>query len=305
MSQIDSAARMFCVKFAAIPREADQLAIELAQSADFVPTEKLRSQVTKIISENISPQALNFNSDGTLSARFTRAVALYSLFVGPRNNGKAPEFAGNGFSRSAYARIMQLGETVAARADTRYEELIHTGLAFFTSPQPTRELKEALNHNIVEISNLTCSLVARYVLFCERTHNGRLQRLASMGFDARPTPTFGPDQWATTILLVILMSVGMMVFMPGTKSDRSRQRPDHCDHVRRLDRVRSPGRHRGRATFYRAHTEGDGPAFPPIAELMLAALIVAGLSIAASNRYCARVRIDARRGISGRPQSVR
>ena len=45
--QIDSAARMFCVKFAAIPREADQLAIELAQGADFRPTERLRSQVTE------------------------------------------------------------------------------------------------------------------------------------------------------------------------------------------------------------------------------------------------------------------
>jgi hypothetical protein len=141
VSQIDSAARIFCVTFAAIPREADRLAIELSQGADFQPTEKLRSQVTRIISENISPQALNFSRDGTLAARFTRAVALYSLFVGPRNSGTALEFAGNGYSRSAYARIMQLGETVAARADARYEELMHTGLAFFASSQPTRELK--------------------------------------------------------------------------------------------------------------------------------------------------------------------
>ena len=89
VSQIDSAARTFCVKFAAIPREADRLASELAQGADFQPTEKLRSQITKIISDNISPQALNFSRDGTLPARFTRAVALYNLFVGPRNSGTA------------------------------------------------------------------------------------------------------------------------------------------------------------------------------------------------------------------------
>jgi hypothetical protein len=277
--QIDSAARMFCVKFAAIPREADQLAIELAQGADFRPTERLRSQVTRIISENIGPQALNFSRDGTLPARFTRAVALYSLFVGPRNSGTALEFAGNGYSRSAYARIMRLGETVAARADARYEELMHTGLAFFTSPQPTRELKEALNCNIVEVSNLTCSLVARYVLFCERTHNGRLQRLAGMGFDTRPTPTFGPDQWATMILLVILMSVGMMVFMPGT-------RPIEVGKV--LTTAITFGVSIGFAVlgaivvaqrFIERH-EGDRLAFSPIAELILAALIVAGLSIA-------------------------
>ena len=279
VAQIDSAARTFCVKFAAIPHEADRLAIELAQGADFQSTEKLRSQVTKIISENISPQALNFTRDGTLAARFTRAVALYNLFVGPRNSGTALEFTGSGSSRSAYVRIMQLGETVAARADARYEELIHTGLAFFTSSQPTRELKEALNCNIVEVSNLTCSLIARYVLFCERTHNGRLQRLAGMGFDARPTPSFGPDQWATTILLVILLSVGMMLFMPG-------MRPIEMGKI--LTIAITFGVSIGFAVlgaivvaqrFIERH-EGDRLAFPPVAELILAALIVAGLSIA-------------------------
>ena len=173
----------------------------------------------------------------------------------------------------------ELGETVAARADARYEELMHTGLAFFTSRQPTRELKEALNCNIIEVSNSTCSLVARYVLFCERTHNGRLQRLAGMGFDTRPTPTFGPDQWATTILLVILMSVGMMVFMPGT-------RPIEVGKV--LTTAITFGVSIGFAVlgaivvaqrFIERH-EGDRLAFSPIAELILVALIVAGLSIA-------------------------
>lgn len=277
--RIDSAARTFCFKLAAIPREADRLTVELAQSADFQPTEKLRSQVTRLISENISPQALNFSRDGTLPARFTRAVALYNLFVGPRNNGTAIEFAPNGYSRSAYARIMQLDEAVPARADARYEELMHTGLAFFASSKPTQELKEALKRNIVEVSNLTCSLVARYVLFCERTHNGRLQRLAGMGFDARPTPTFGPDQWATTILLVIILSVGMMVFMPGTN-------PIELGKV--LTIAITFGVSIGFAVlgaivvaqrFIERH-EGDRLAFPPIAELILAALIVAGLSIA-------------------------
>lgn len=279
VAQIDSAARTFCVKFAAIPREADRLAVELAQSADFQPTGKLRSQVTKIISENISPQALNFGRDGTLPARFTRAVALYSLFVGPRNSGTALEFAGNGHGRSAYARIMQLGENVAARADARYEELMHTGLAFFTSSQPTRELKEALNCNILDVTNLTCSLVARYVLFCERTHNGRLQRLKDMGFDTRPTPTFGPDQWATTILLVILLSVGMMVFMPGTH-------PIGIGKV--LTIAITFGVSIGFAVLgailvaqrFIERQEGNRLAFPPVAELIVAALIVAGLSIA-------------------------
>jgi hypothetical protein len=279
LSRIDKAARTFCFKLAAIPREADRLAIELAQGADFKPGESLRSQVTKIIRENISPQALNFSRDGTLPARFTRAVALYNLFVGPRNNGTALEFAGNGYGRSAYARIMQMGDAGAVRADGRYEELMHTSLAYFTSSQPTRELKEALDCNIAEVTNLTCSLVARYVLFCEKTHSGRLQRLAKMGFDARPGPTFGPDQWATTILVVILLSIGMMVFMPGTL-------PLAAGKV--LVIAITFGVSIGFAVLgaivvaqrFIERQEGDWPTYPPIAELVVAGLIVVGLSIA-------------------------
>jgi hypothetical protein len=91
VGRIDTAARAFCVKLAAIPREADRLAIELAQSTGFQPkTEQLRSQVTDIIN-NISPQALNFGSDGKLASRFTRAVGLYWLFVG-RGTTAGPRF---------------------------------------------------------------------------------------------------------------------------------------------------------------------------------------------------------------------
>jgi len=84
---IDTEARSFCIRLAGIPLEADRLALELAKSADFEPqSEELRSHVTEVICQNIGPQALSFSGD-TIEARFTRAVALYWLFVGPKNNG--------------------------------------------------------------------------------------------------------------------------------------------------------------------------------------------------------------------------
>src|ERR1700733_1616410 len=49
VNRIDEAARSFCMSLAAIPREADRIAVELAQTA-FVPkSEELRDQVTKFI----------------------------------------------------------------------------------------------------------------------------------------------------------------------------------------------------------------------------------------------------------------
>jgi hypothetical protein len=190
--RIDTAARTFCISLAAIPREADRLSVELAQSADFQPpTDQLRRQVTKFITENIKSEVVNFGRDGTLSARFTRAVALHWLFIRPKDDGTPPEFPTNASGRSAYSAIMNSHEALASRAYARYEEMIRESLAYFTSP--TKELKEALSKTITELSNLVCSLIARYALYCDVTRRGRRQRLSSMGFDAThpmPEPPF-------------------------------------------------------------------------------------------------------------------
>jgi hypothetical protein len=278
VSRIDTAARAFCVKLAAIPREADRLALELAQSTAFEPRDELRSRVSEIIS-SINAQAIKFESDGSLASRFTRAVGLYWLFVGSRNDGRLP-FPMTAYSKSAYAGIMQLSEPVTARADARYDEMIQTGAAFFTATQPPRELKEVLNSRIREVSGLICGLIARYVLCCELTQSGRLQRLAGMGFDASHAfPRFGRDQWVMTIFAVILLGIIMMAIMPGTL-------PLPIGTI--LGITTAFGVSIGFAVigaivvaqrFIERH-EGEPLPFPPLAELTVAALIVAGLTIA-------------------------
>jgi hypothetical protein len=280
VSRIDSAARSFCIQLAAIPREADRLAVELAQSTDFQPqNDRLRSQVTSIVSRGAGPQALDFSNDGTPAARFTRAVGLYWLFIGLSIAGK-PAFPLNAHSRSVYARIMQLGEAMAARAAARYDDLMQRGHAYFASPQPSRELEEALNSNIAEVSNLVCSLIARFVLCCEMTRSGRRQRLSAMGFDAtHPMPTFGRDQWVTTILAVIVLSVAMMALMPGAL-------PLPASAI--LTISITFGISIGFAVLgaivvaqrFIERNEGIRSTYPPIAELMVAALVVAGLTVA-------------------------
>ena len=88
---------------------------------------------------------------------------------------------------------MNFHETMANCANARYEEMIREGLAYFTPANPTKELEEALSKTITELSNLVCSLIARYVLYCDVTRRGRRQRLSSMGFDAtHPIP----DLWS-------------------------------------------------------------------------------------------------------------
>jgi hypothetical protein len=184
-------------------------------------------------------------------------------------------------AKSAYFEILEAGQEIAAEAARRYEELIQAAGTYFTSLQPSREMKTDLNVAITQLSTLTCRLIARYVLYCDVTRSGRRHRLTDMGFDARhPMPEFGLDKWAMTIFTVMLISIGMMRFMPG---------------VRRL-----PGGEILTIAVTFAITIGFAVIgavvvarrfmerreivqrpFPPFGELALAALIVAGLSLAA------------------------
>jgi hypothetical protein len=271
--QFDEAARTFCITLAAIPHEHDRLALELAQTADFRPkSERLRNKISKTISENIGARALNFEPDGTLASRFTRAVGLYWLFLGDPNN------LPNGNAKTAYSRIIQISNETADSAAKRYEELIQTGLAYFATSQPTRELEEALNRSVNEVSLLACSLIARYVLYCNATESKRRQRLYTMGFDTSGAIwNFGADQWVTTTLLVVVLSALTMAFMPGTRQ---------LDFGDILKISITFGISIGFAVigavwvaqrFLQRH-EGEAIPDPPIAELTAAALIVAGLS---------------------------
>src|SRR6516225_9447055 len=282
-TEINTEARSFCIRLAGIPLEADRLALELAKSADFEPqSEELRSHVTEVICQNIGPQALSFSGD-TIEARFTRAVALYWLFVGPKNNVRKEllPFARNSYSRSAYVRIMELDETTTvARAESRYEEMINAGLAYFTSPDRSKHLSDALNKNITEVSNLVCSLIARFVLYCDRTRIGRRQRLLSMGFTGNhPLARFGLDQWATTILVAMGLSIGLMIFGPGVRS------PSVAVILTvPLTFALSIGFAVSGAVLFAQRfierVQGERLPYPPIAELVLAGLAVAGLSVA-------------------------
>jgi hypothetical protein len=274
--RIDDAARTFCIKLAAIPREADRLALELAHTAEFQPKSRLRERIAKTISEAIGPKALRFQADDSLEARFTRAVGLYYLFIGPSGNGTQIDFA-NTHARSIYIRILHLSEATVARVVARYRELMQTAAAYFKTPHP--DLVEPLNRSIDEVSQLTCGLIARYVLYANATKMKRRQRLANMGFDASRTMVirFGLDQWVATILAVILLSAGIMASAPGMRL----QPPGQI-----LIISISFGLTIGCAVmgavvvaqrFMERH-EGDVPGYPPIAELTAAALIVAGLS---------------------------
>ena len=200
---------------------------------------------------------------------------LYWLFVRPNSNGAANEVA----NRAAYTRVMQLGEATLVRLAARYDELMETGLAYFTATHPTRELRQALDRSISEVSLLTCSLIARYVLYSTATESKRRQRLSTMGFDATGAIwKFGADQWVTTILAVIVLGAGMMVFLPGTLSlEASRILTISVTFALSIGFAVIGGVWAARRFLERHDRELS--ADPPIAELTLAALIVAGLSI--------------------------
>jgi hypothetical protein len=280
VGDIDAKARAFCLNLAAIPREADRLGFELARSTDFQPTTKaLRDEIEHIVGDNISSKALKFERDGSLAARFTRAVGLYQLFIAPMNNGKF-QFPLSGHAQSAYATILEAGQDIAARASSRYEDMMQVGLSYFSSSRGGGEMMKELELAISEVSNLTCNLIARYVLFCDVTRSSRQRRLSGMGFDpTHQTLEFGLDKWAITILAVMLISICMMIFMPDTLVvDAGKVLAISITFALSIGFAVMGSIVVARRFIERR--EIDKRASPPVAELTLAALIVAGLTVA-------------------------
>ena len=279
VSRIDEAARSFCVSLAAIPREADRIALELTQTGFLPKSKDLREQISKFILENVGSKALQFAGEPSLEARFTRAVGLYCLFIAPKNCGTPLAFPASAHARSAYAAIMQLSESIARRAEEGYEELMQAGLQYFGSDHPPKEAKNGLGRTIADESNLICSLIARYVLYCDKTAVGRRRRLANMGFDpSHPMPSFGLDKWAMTIVTVMALSALIMTMTPGAKGIGSGAVLSIATTFAISIGFAVMGSILVAQRFIERR-ENNGSAFPPFAELILAGLIVAGLAV--------------------------
>jgi hypothetical protein len=281
VKKLDAAARQFCVHIAAIPRLADQLGMALASRADFeLASSRLRAEVSGLITENIGPGALNFANDGSPSSRFTRAVSLYWLFVAPYNNGTPLEFPASASGKTHYAKMMQLSTKIISQANSHYTALMEIGLAYFTSARPTRQMEDTLRKEAQETANFVCSLIARYVLFQEKTGNQRQTRLSRLGFDSyEDAASFGIDRLITSILAILIIT---LIIIIGTPRSVSINNGDAF--LRSTIFAIQIGLSILAGTFvarrFLQRDDGTGVRFPPIYELTLAGLIVAAISSA-------------------------
>lgn len=280
VKKIDAAARSFCVRLASTPGQANYLAMELARNAEFrVPREKLEAEIVELIRRNIGANALSFANDGSMAARFTRAISLYHLFILPDGNGTPLGFPANSRARSAYVRIMKLNEPVVAQAQARYETLLEIGLAYFTSAQATREMKDALKTTIKQLSDLICSLIARYVLYLDITSGQRRQRLSNMGFDTpHLVPNFGRDQWVASIIIVTVVSLTLLSIIGHRPLNQGEALMIALSFAISVGVATLAGTFVAQRFIQR--DEGLGTRFPPIADLTAAGLVVVGISVA-------------------------
>ncbi|MGL3210748.1 hypothetical protein [Bradyrhizobium sp. BR 1433] len=277
VSKMDTAARQFCIQLAAIPAEAEQLAVELAHGQLLLSDRPLIETVSREITKNIGANALLFANDGALESRFTRAVSLYWLFIMPDNAGIPLPFPTNVSGRSTYTRIMRLNEKAVEQSIALYDSLMENALACFTSSKPTRAMEEALKKNIQDLSLTICRLIARWVLYLEVTENQRRKRLSNMGLNPRDhSPAFGRDQWVASILVIIVLFLFMSIAIPG-------QQPFSQTFMYSVLMAIQLGMAviAGTAVAQRfiRRQEENVWKFPPLAELTISALVVVGLCI--------------------------
>ena len=159
------------------------------------------------------------------------------------------------------------------------------GLAYFTTARPIRQLEDSLRRTAQETSTFVCRLIARYVLFQEKTPTQRRKRLSTIGFDSQEhLPAFGIDQWVSSILAITIITFIVIVVMPRrTSIDGGAAFLGATLFAIQIGLSIVAGTFVARRFLQR--DEGTGTRFPPIYELTLAGLIVvtlsAGLRIAA------------------------
>jgi hypothetical protein len=277
VGKMDTGARQFCIQLAAIPAEAEQLAVELAHGELQLTDRTLIENISREITTNIGGNALRLANDGSLASRFTRAVSLYWLFIMPDNAGTPLPFPTNVNGRSTYRRIMRLNEKAVEQSVALYDSLMENGLACFTSSKPTRAMEEALKKNIQDLSLTICRLIARWVLYLEVTENQRRKRLSSMGLNPRDhSPAFGRDQWVASILVIIVIFLFMSIVVPG-KQPFSQTFMYSVLMAIQLGVAVIAGT--AVAQRFIRRQEGNVWQFPPLAELTISALVVVGLCI--------------------------
>jgi hypothetical protein len=277
VGKMDTGARQFCIQLAAIPAEAEQLAVELAHGELQLTDRTLIEHISREITTNIGGSALRLASDGSLASRFTRAVSLYWLFIMPDNAGSPLPFPVNLNGRSTYTRIMRLNEKAVDQSVALYDSLMENSLACFTSSKPTRAMEEALKKNIQDLSLTICRLIARWVLYLEVTENQRRKRLSSMGLNPRDhSPAFGRDQWVASILVIIVLFLFTSIVVPGKQAFSQNFMYSVLMAIQLGMAVIA-----GTAVAQRfiRRQEGNVWQFPPLAELTISALVVVGLCI--------------------------
>lgn len=131
ITKIDDQVRSLCLGLAAIPKEADQLALELAQKVKFqIKDKNLEQQISEFIIDNIGPDAVDFENSDSMAYRFTRAVSLYHIFIAPESTNSPPAFPIN---PSTYAKVMKANEDTVAATHDQYDDVMELALKYFTT----------------------------------------------------------------------------------------------------------------------------------------------------------------------------
>jgi hypothetical protein len=217
VQKLDTTARQFCRDLAIIPRVADQLGMELASHADYRLNETLKTRVRQLISNNIGSKAVNFENDGSLSSRFTRAVSLYWLFVAPHLNGSPFAFPTESRRKSHYVRLMQFQQRTVSQASGHYQKLMRNGLKYFTEKEPGQQQQQEDNVRKIanETCNFVCGLIARYVLALGKTSSVRREELSRIGFGGySDVPPYGVNEWTASVFTTVIITLIVVLLTP-------------------------------------------------------------------------------------------
>ena len=218
VKRLDAGARSICERLAATPLEMDNLVYRITRQSVFrlcgdpQPdcTEKDPALVEKIIAAGqkleIDGKAFDFSNTDPNKSLFTKSFTIFYFFLLEQNS--LPK---------SYRLFLAKHSGILNPLEKDCREFVQEASDFFRMSAPKKAYTELFRESGQKMFVRLAEILARAVLFVERTENRRYRRLQEFGFEIEKAHSFiGMNQYLTILIASIGFFILYFMLFPGT-----------------------------------------------------------------------------------------
>ena len=217
VKRLDAGARRICERLAATPLEMDNLVYRITRQSVFRLCDDpqpgaaesdpaLAEQIAAAGRElEIDAKTLDFCNADPDKALFTKSFTIFYFFL--LNQSSLPK---------SYRLFLAKHSEILNPLEKDFREFLQEANDFFRMTAPRKAYAELFRENAGTMFLRLAQVLARAVLFVERTENRRYRRLQAFGFEVEKARSFiGMNQYLTILIASIGFFMLYFILFPG------------------------------------------------------------------------------------------